>query len=50
MMQIVDCGLLAHDTKQEGRLHLRTKLLMSLVKHLKRLLKEVLDVPSLETF
>lgn len=50
MTQILDCGLLTHDKKQEGRLHLRMKLLMSLVKHLNRLLKEVLDVPSLGTF
>lgn len=50
MIQILDCGLLAHDKKQEGRLHLRTKLLMSLVKHWNRLLKEVLDASSLETF
>lgn len=50
MIQILDCGLLAHDKNQESRLHLRAKLLMSLSKYLSRLLKKVLDASSLETF
>lgn len=51
MTQILDCGLLAHDKNPIIlSLHLRMKLLKSLVKRLNRLLKEVLDAPFLETF